>query len=135
MISGLVFLTGCLCSQVGAEALGPRPALIAIHSGGYAVNGESGFGKSYEMMAACKYFAARGWVAITMIYRMDNGQTGKALAPANWTGKTPIKGWQGGFLPEPQAIYPAIRDTKAAIRWLRGERDPNPHPKPHLNLT
>jgi acetyl esterase/lipase len=73
------------------------------------------------MTAACKYFAARGWVAITMIYRMDNGQTGAGLAPANWTVKTPLtQAWKGGFKPGPQAIYPAIRDTKHAIRWLRG---------------
>ena len=73
------------------------------------------------MQAACKYFASRGWVAITMVYRMDNGQTGGGLAPANWTGKTPLtEAWRGGFLPGPQAISPAIRDTKHAIRWLRG---------------
>ena len=111
-----------LYTPLNAESLGPRPALVAIHSGGYAGNGERGFAPSYEMTAACKYFAARGWVAITMIYRMDNSQTGKGLAPANWTGKTPLgRSWKGGFLPEPQAIYPAIRDTKAAIRWLRGQ--------------
>lgn len=115
-------LTLDLYTPVGAEALGPRPALVAIHSGAYAVNGERGFAPSYEMTAACKYFASRGWVAITMIYRMDNGQTGAGLAPANWTGRTPLtKGWKGGFLPGPQAIYPAIRDTKHAIRWLRGQ--------------
>jgi acetyl esterase/lipase len=117
----VVNLTLDLYTPIGAEALGPRPALVAIHSGGYVVNGERGFAPSYEMTAACKYFAARGWVAITMIYRMDNGQTGGGLAPANWTGSSPLpKGWKGGFLPKPQAIYPAIRDTKHAIRWLRG---------------
>ena len=56
-----------------------RPVLVAIHSGGYAVNGERGFAPSYEMTAACKHFAARGFVAITMIYRLANKQTGKGL--------------------------------------------------------
>jgi acetyl esterase/lipase len=115
-------LTLDLYSPVGAGSLGPRPALVAIHSGGYSGNGERGFAPSYEMTAACKHFAARGWVAVTMIYRMDNGQTGGGLAPANWTLATPLtKAWRGGFLPRPQTIYPAIRDTKAAIRWLRGQ--------------
>eukprot|EP01051_Picozoa_sp_SAG22_P009591 SAG22_NODE_808_length_7080_cov_4.802034_5_plen_388_part_00 len=115
-------LTLDLYTPVGAEELGPRPAFVAIHSGGYAVNGESGFGKSYEMAAACRYFASRGWVAITMIYRMDNEQTGGGLAPANWTQPSPVgSAWAGGFKPSPQAIYPAIRDTKHAIRWLRGQ--------------
>jgi dienelactone hydrolase len=53
---------------------------------------------------------------------MNNKQTGGGLAPANWTGKTPLtKAWKGGFLPPPQSIYPAIRDTKLAIRWLRSQ--------------
>lgn len=115
-------LTLDLYTPIGAESLGRRPAFVAIHSGGYAKNGESGFGRSYEMAAACRYFASRGWVAITMIYRMDNGQTGGGLAPANWTQPSPVgRIWAGGFKPSPQAIYPAIRDTKHAIRWLRGQ--------------
>ena len=115
-------LTLDLYTPIGAESLGPRPALVAIHSGGYSVNGERGFAPSYEMTRACRYFAARGYVAITMVYRLNNHQTGGGLAPANWTGPTPLpKGWKGGFLPPPQSIYPAIRDTKAAIRWLRGQ--------------
>ena len=101
--------------------LGPRPAFVAIHSGGYAVNGEDGFAPSYEMRAACQHFAARGYVAITMVYRMTNGQTGGALAPANWSIGSPLNSsWKGGFHPSPQVIWPAVRDTKAAIRWLRG---------------
>jgi acetyl esterase/lipase len=115
-------LTLDLYTPVGAEKLGPRPAFVAIHSGGYSHNGEAGFAPSYEMDAACKHFASRGWVAITMVYRQFNAQTGGGLAPANWTGPSPLpKGWKGGFLPSPQAIYPAIRDTEHAIRWLRGQ--------------
>lgn len=78
----------------------------------------AGFAPSYEMTAACKHFAARGFVAITMVYRLHNSQTGGGLAPANWTGNTPLnKSWRGGFLPSPQSIWPAVRDSKAAIRW------------------
>ncbi len=52
-------LTLDLYTPVGADALGPRPALVAIHSGGYAGNGERGFAPSYEMTAACKYLPLR----------------------------------------------------------------------------
>ena len=75
-----------------------------------------------EMTAACRHFAARGFVCITMTYRLLNKQTGGGLAPTNWsTPHSPLHvPWPGGFRPAPQAIYPAVRDTKAAIRWLRG---------------
>ena len=74
------------------------------------------------MDAACRHFAARGYVALTMNYRLTNA-AGAALAPANWTGlPSPLRapGWQGGFNPLPAAVWPAVRDTKAAVRWLRG---------------
>ena len=31
--------------------------------------------------------------------------------------------WQGGFDPKAQSVYPAVRDTKAAIRWFRAHAD------------
>jgi hypothetical protein len=133
-------LTLDIYTPVGAEALGPRPAFVAIHEGGYSQGTEQGCllsglpkdpsrdpegpygGREGEMTAACRHFAARGWVAITMTYRLHNPQTGGGLAPANWmTAQSPLnRSWQGGFRPSPWAIYPAVRDTKAAIRWLRG---------------
>lgn len=133
-------LTLDIYTPIGAEALGPRPAFVATHEGGYAVGTEQGCllsglpkdparpasgpygGKEGEMTAACRHFAARGWVAITMTYRLTNSQTGGALAPAAWSlDASPLNSsWHGGFKPAPRAIYPAVRDTKAAIRWLRG---------------
>lgn len=134
-------LTLDLYAPVGVPAsFGPRPAFVAIHEGGYASGTEQGCllsglpvdparsasgpygGHEGEMTAACRHFAARGFVCITMTYRLTNSQTGGALAPANWSDiHSPLnKSWPGGFKPSPQAIYPAIRDTKAAIRWLRG---------------
>lgn len=113
-------LTLDMYTPITPPGTGPRPAFVAIHSGGYAVNNESGFAPTFEMEAACKYFAARGFVAITMVYRLTNAQTGGGLRPVNWSEPSPLpKSWQGGFKPAPQTIYPAVRDTKAAIRWLR----------------
>jgi acetyl esterase/lipase len=134
-------LTLDLYSPDGVPAsLGPRPVFVAIHEGGYASGTEQGCllsglpvdperpasgpfgGHEGEMTAACRHFAARGFVCITMTYRLTNSQTGGALAPANWSGiASPLNhSWEGGFRPKPQAIYPAVRDTKAAIRWARG---------------
>ena len=134
-------LTLDLYTPVGVPpSLGLRPAFVATHEGGYASGTEQGCllselpvdparsasgpygGHEGEMTAACRHFAARGFVCITMTYRLTNSQTGGALAPANWSGiPSPLnKTWQGGFKPKPEAIYPAVRDTKAAIRWLRG---------------
>ena len=133
-------LTLDLYTPVGVPAaLGPRPAFVATHEGGYSKGTEQGCllsalpkdparpadgpagGHMGEMTAACRHFAARGFVCITMTYRLTSAQTGGALAPANWTGTSPLnRSWLGGFKPAPQAIYPAVRDSKAAIRWLRG---------------
>ena len=134
-------LTLDLYRPVGVPAsLGPRPAFVATHEGGYASGTEQGCllsglpvdparpasgpygGHEGEMTATCRHFAARGFVCVTMTYRLTNSQTGGALAPSNWSGvPSPLnRSWQGGFHPKPQAIYPAVRDTKAAIRWLRG---------------
>lgn len=126
-----------LYTPIGAESLGPRPGFVATHSGvcalrrtntpaelthffqGYAVNNETG--DRGEMDTACRHFASRGFVAITMVYRLTNEQTGGGLTPANWTVNSPLpKSWQGGFKPAPRAIWAAVRDTKAALRWLRG---------------
>ena len=107
---------------LNATSAGPRPAFVATHSGGYAAGTPLGFAPTWEMDAACEYFASRGWVSISMDYRLSNPQTGGALAPANWTGVNPLPStWDGGFKPGPQSVWPAVRDTKAAIRWLRGQ--------------
>jgi acetyl esterase/lipase len=115
----LVDLTLDLYRPIGAEALGPRPGLVALHSGGYMGGDKDGFKST--MAAACEHFASRGFVAITIEYRLDNGATGGGLSPANWSSATsPLPSdWQGGFRPPPKSIYPAVRDSKAAIRWLR----------------
>lgn len=109
-------------TPVGAISLGPRPVFIATHSGGYGHGTPLGFGPTWEMKAACRYFASRGYVALTMDYRLTNQQTGGGLRPTNWSVSSPLsKAWAGGFRPLPSRIYPAVRDTKAAIRWLRGQ--------------
>ena len=57
-----------------------RPAFVATHSGGYSGGDSTGY--KAEMKAACEFFAARGYVAISMNYRLAGQQR---LAPVNWT--------------------------------------------------
>lgn len=64
---------------------GPFPAVLCIHGGGF----RAGKRESYD--ALCNKLAERGYVAVTITYR---------LAPAH---KFPA----------------AVHDTKAAVRWLR----------------
>lgn len=94
--TGVVFEPGLEYSHPGDQALqldlarpesgeGPFPAVLCIHGGGFRAGTRDGY------QALCKKLAARGYVAVTITYR---------LAP------------QHQF---PAAVY----DCKAAVRWLR----------------
>ena len=100
-----------------------KPAVILIHGGSY-VNGES---YSDNMPHSARWFASRGWVAVSINYRV-RGQSG--LIPSGfpsglgYTPKWPTHTVNGsrlkyGWLPSFSMIYPAVRDSKAAVRWLR----------------
>ncbi|MGB8854439.1 MAG: alpha/beta hydrolase [Pirellulales bacterium] len=71
------------------EGSGPLPAVVCIHGGGFRA------GKREALDALCKTLAERGYVAVTVSYR---------LAPAH---------------PFPAAVH----DVKAAVRWLRAHAD------------
>src|SRR5262249_35837847 len=64
---------------------GPFPAAVCIHGGGWRA------GKRQDMGAVMELLARKGYVAVTVSYRL----TGKAKFPAQ------------------------IEDCKAAVRWLR----------------
>lgn len=65
----------------------PRPAIVCIHGGGWFK------GERSSMTNLAMAFASRGYVAVTISYRLS----GEAKFPA------------------------AIQDAKAAVRWLRAE--------------
>jgi acetyl esterase/lipase len=65
----------------------PRPAIVCIHGGGWFKGDRS------SMSNLAMAFASRGYVAVTISYRLS----GEAIFPA------------------------AIQDAKAAVRWLRAE--------------
>jgi acetyl esterase/lipase len=90
------FQTGIVFAEAGGESLklylarpssgdGPFPAVICIHGGGF-----SG-GRREDHDDLCRKFARRGYVAVTIDYRLA-----------------------------PEHRWPAqIHDVKAAVRWLR----------------
>lgn len=72
-----------------AEQNNPLPAIVCIHGGGW----RNGTGKGFNRIA--KYFAERGYVAVSISYRLS----GEAPFPAQ------------------------IQDCKAAVRWLRANAE------------
>lgn len=104
------------------NADGPRPGVVAIHSGGYTG------GDKKENAKACTIWASRGFVCITINYRLDQIRytLDSGLTPANWSFSSPDPlppSWQGGYRPSPRGVYAANRDAKAAVRWLRSQAD------------
>ncbi len=67
------------------EAAGAMPAIVCIHGGGFRAGNRTGWD------ARCKEFAARGYLAVTIEYRLS-----------------------------PKFQFPAaVHDSKSAVRWLR----------------
>lgn len=86
-----------------------RPVFMFIHGGGFI----GGSRKSAQIIDMANYFASRGWVFLSIDYRLrdDTGTVPQAWVDyANNLPATSV----AQFL----AIYPAHRDAKAALRWL-----------------
>ena len=83
------------------------PALIMVHGGAYW----TGDKQDAIVVQRCQAFAARGMAVFSINYRMtgDQGQVPDGWPAANRDNMTWI----------PKYDYPAVRDTKAAVRWLR----------------
>lgn len=90
------------------------PAVVMIHGGGF-VSGSKEHGPLSEMAV---WFAERGYVAYSINYRLadDVGTLpdGYPEPPVAVTDKQSQQ-WR--------ALYPACRDAKAAIRWVRATAD------------
>ena len=91
------------------------PVSVFIHGGGF----KGGTHKKPEFIHMATSFAERGWVAFSIDYRV-----------------LPDYGTLPAHYPDPQsdeltmmqvnqfyAFYPACRDAKAAIRWIRSKAD------------
>lgn len=92
-----------------------KPAILLIHGGGF-VGGDK---NDVNIVNLANYFAARGWVAFSINYRLLGD---KGTIPAQWIQyaqtSVPLAD-QSQFM----AMYPAHRDAKAAMRWMIANAD------------
>ena len=89
-----------------------RPALLIVHGGGFVI----GTRTQAELVEFAEYFASRGWVVFSIDYRLvkHHGTIPKAWSEtAEELANSALRQRVG------KAIYPAVRDAKAAARWLR----------------
>lgn len=87
-----------------------RPALVIVHGGGYI----GGSRRQGSLTQAGQYFASRGWVAISIDYRLARD---KGTVPTEWLAYIETHAPREQ-LDAALAIYPANRDARAAVRWL-----------------
>lgn len=91
-------------------ALGNRPAMIIIHGGAFLLgNRDDG-----RFVTMSEYFATRGWVTISIDYRLAGDYGTVPQAWQDGIQENASEGWQDSSM----AIYAASRDAKAAVRWL-----------------
>lgn len=87
-----------------------RPALVIVHGGGFS----GGSRTQSELRSFAEYFTSRGWVSISIDYRLTGD---RGTLPPQWAQYVEDKvppALQG----QAAALYPAARDAKAAVRWL-----------------
>jgi len=91
-----------------------RPLFFFIHGGGFS----SGSKQQEQIVDMANFYASRGWVFVSIDYRLQ-GQFG--TVPQEWLNFSLnlSKEERQQFL----AIYPAIRDSKAALRWVIANAD------------
>lgn len=83
-----------------------KPAYILMHGGGNSGGNKGGINAN-----AAKWWAQRGFVVFDINYRLSGN---KGLLPSNTNANASLQ-WQ----PYWASTYPAIRDAKAAIRFVR----------------
>ena len=94
-----------------------RPALVFIHGGGF----RGGNKLTAPSVAFASYFAERGFVGVAINYRLE-GQFGTIPGELN-SAVDALVGLSSEQRNQIKAMYPATRDAKAAIRWLRANAE------------
>lgn len=87
-----------------------RPAIVIIHGGGFT----GGSRTQAELRAFAAYFTSRGWVSLSIDYRLAGDRGTLPVAWAQYVQDNVPAASQG----QVAALYPAARDAKAAVRWL-----------------
>jgi len=89
---------------------GPFPIVMTVHGGGFVG------GNQRSRNPPNGYFAERGFVVFAVQYRLakDKGLYPKQLKTWSPKSTNPHAGWT----PSVWQMYPAVRDVKAALRWI-----------------
>lgn len=87
-----------------------RPAMILIHGGGFT----TGSKEDTNIVEMANYFASRGWVCISINYRLAAARGTLSTAWGNYV----LNNVASMEREQSYAMYPAARDAKAAVRWL-----------------
>ena len=91
------------------DPLTARPAIVWVHGGGFKA------GNRNATTAAATAWAQRGYVTISIDYRLDTGSRCQEVQDKRFTG-VEMGTERDRFL---AAILAAQHDTQAAIRWVR----------------
>lgn len=92
-----------------------RPLFMFIHGGAFA----HGSKQQWAIRTIADFYASRGWVFVSIDYRLQ-GDLG--TVPTEWAdlaAMIPNEEYEASF----NAIYPAQRDAKAAMRWIIANND------------
>lgn len=87
-----------------------RPLYFFIHGGGFKEGSKSQ--KIFVKLA--HFYASRGWVFVSIDYRLNKDLGTIPKAWVDYAEKTNLS----TKIKHINAIYPAVRDAKAALRWV-----------------
>lgn len=90
-----------------------KPVLVLFHGGGFGGGSKS----DPQWKEFARYFASRGWAVASVDYRLKRH---KGTLPPVWNSAAESIENQGKRKSY-QAMYPAVRDAKAAIRFLKSQ--------------
>ncbi len=94
-----------------------RPVIAIIHGGAFKEGDKS----DTQYQALGNYFASRGWVAFSINYRLEGD---KGSVPQEWADFAKYDdAVPAGKVNQIHAMYPTVRDSKAAIRWIRANAE------------
>ena len=105
--NGSIDLSLDLFEPTGVDLPAKSPALVMIHGGGFT----GGSKDDAELNLACQKFAQRGYVVVSIQYRLAGDDPTLEPGPTLGLGATE------------RAVNAAIQDAAKAIRWLRENAD------------
>ena len=93
-----------------------RPVFMFIHGGAF----ENGSKEQPAIINIANFYASRGWVFISIDYRLKNDNGTIPIEWANFASSLPVSDDDKASF---NAMYPAQRDAKAALRWIIANKE------------